>query len=193
MNYKTHVNGGALVGLYISSQIPNNHILPTSIFLGGTLIGSLLPDIDHKNSYIGQKVKGVSKAINKLAGHRKLFHAPLVYFFLYSIIIGMLTQKLYLAGVIGLFCGILSHLILDSLTIGGLPWFYPFSKTRFCLGKIRTNSNIEDALCGILICINIVMILDIFHITSIFTFTQSNSGFLNQIIRNFIINTKIFV
>lgn len=172
MNYKTHINGGILIGLYASTQMTILSLISTGIFLGGAVIGSTLPDIDHKNSYIGKKAKPVSKAINKFAGHRKLFHAPLLYLFLYSTSLGMTTNTLLLIGLKGLFLGILSHLILDSLTIGGLPWFYPFSKKRFSLGKVKTNSKLEEIFCGILIFANIIMILDILHITSIFTFTQ---------------------
>lgn len=172
MNYKTHINGGILAGLYITLQMSNVSIVSKGILLAGTLVGSVFPDIDHKNSYIGKKAKTVSKAINKFAGHRKLFHAPLMYLLLYSISIGMITHKLLIVLVQGLFLGVLSHLILDSFTIGGLPWFYPLSKKKFSLAKIKTNSKLEDIICGILICINIVIILDILHITSIFTFTQ---------------------
>lgn len=172
MNYKTHINGGLLAGLYMSLQITNAPIVSTGVFLGGTLIGSILPDIDHKNSYIGQKAKTISKAINKFAGHRKLFHAPLVYLLLYSISTSMITNKLLLVGTKGLFLGVFSHLILDSFTIGGLPWFYPLSKKKFSLSNIKTNSKIEDMLCGILTFINVVVLLDIFHITSVFTFTH---------------------
>ncbi|CUU48087.1 metal-dependent hydrolase [Clostridium beijerinckii] len=172
MNYKTHMNGGILVGLYANCQFANMPLMSTAVFLGGAFVGSIFPDIDHRNSYIGKKTKGVSKAINKLAGHRKLFHAPLIYLFLYSTVIGMFTDKLMLIGIKGIFLGIFSHLFLDSLTIGGLPWFYPFSKKRFSICMIKTNSKIEDILCGMLICINIVMLLDMLHITSIFTFTH---------------------
>lgn len=172
MNYKTHINGGILAGLYASTQMNNLTLISTGVLLGGTFLGSILPDIDHKNSYIGKKAKTVSKAINKLAGHRKLFHAPLVYLFLYSTGLGMTSNVLTLLGIKGLFFGVLSHLILDSFTIGGLPWFYPFSKKRFSLGKIKTNSKLEDIFCGLLICANIIVLLDILHITTIFTFTQ---------------------
>ncbi|MVX65859.1 metal-dependent hydrolase [Clostridium chromiireducens] len=170
MNYKTHINGGILTGLYFSSQMTNSPIITSAAFVGGALIGSILPDIDHRSSYIGRKTKVISKTINKLAGHRKLFHAPLMYLLLYSASSGMMINKLFLLGIKGVFFGVLSHLILDSFTIGGLPWFYPLSKKKFSLGKIKTNSKLEDILCGILVCINIVMFLDILHITSIFTF-----------------------
>lgn len=172
MNYKTHINGGILVGLYVSIPMQNKPLIHTGIFMGGVMLGSLLPDIDHRNSYIGRKVKTASKAINKLAGHRKLFHAPLVYLLSYSVALGMIKDNLLLIGMSGLFLGILSHLILDSFTLGGLPWFYPLSKKRFSLATIKTNSKFEDILCGILICLNVGIILDILHITSIFTFTQ---------------------
>lgn len=172
MNYKTHINGGLLVGLYVSIQMANKPVLSTGAFIGGAFVGSLLPDIDHRNSYIGRKVKVASKAINKLAGHRKLFHAPLIYLFLYSILLGSVTDKLLLIGINGLFLGILSHLVLDSFTLGGLPWFYPLNKKRFSLGSVKTNSKLEDILCGILTCINIGIVLDVLNVTSIFTFTH---------------------
>jgi len=172
MNYKTHINGGILLGLYVTCQMTNKPLISTGLFLGGTFVGSILPDIDHKNSYIGQKAKIISKAINKFAGHRKLFHAPLMYLLSYSVSIGMINDKLILLGVKGVFLGILSHLLLDSFTIGGLPWFYPLSKKKFSLAKIKTNSRGEDMLCGILTFINILIVLDIFKITSVFTFTQ---------------------
>lgn len=174
MNYKTHINGGILIGLYVTSQMKDIPIISssTAIFLGGSILGSLLPDIDHKSSYIGRRAKTVSKAINKLAGHRKLFHAPLLYMFLYSISIGMTADRLAIVFINGLFFGIMSHLILDSLTIGGLPWFYPISKKKVSLAKIKTNSQVEVTFCNILICLNTAIALDLCKITSIFTFTQ---------------------
>lgn len=57
MNYKTHINGGILVGLYVNIQMTNISMISKGIFLGATVVGSLLPDIDHKNSYIGKKQK----------------------------------------------------------------------------------------------------------------------------------------
>lgn len=173
MTYKTHLNGGILAGLYIvGDKIINLPPVPAIIFLGGAVLGSILPDIDHKNSYIGKKTKSISKTINKLAGHRKLFHAPFLYLLLYSLSIGASLQELILICLKGLFIGILSHLILDSFTTGGLPWFYPLSKKRFSLGNIKTSSKLEEIFCGILLFTNIIIILDIFKITSIFTFTQ---------------------
>ncbi|WP_297429381.1 metal-dependent hydrolase [Clostridium sp.] len=172
MNYKTHLNGGILSGLYISSQMAGLPVISTVTFIGGAILGSILPDIDHKNSYIGKKTKVVSSAINKFAGHRKLFHGPLIYLLLYSMSFGITNNKILMLGIKGIFLGILSHLVLDSFTIGGVPWFYPFSKKKFSLGKFKTNGKLEDILCGILVCINIVILLDILHITSIFTFTQ---------------------
>lgn len=172
MNYKTHLNGGILAGLYTTARVTATPSLTTAIFLGGTLIGSIIPDIDHKNSYIGRKTKGISKAINKLAGHRKLFHSPLFYLLLYLIRMESPLSDFQKIGINGFFIGVLSHLILDSFTQGGLPWFYPFSKKKFSLARIKTNGKLEDILCGILLCTNIIIALDLLHITSIFTFTQ---------------------
>ena len=35
MNYKTHINGGILVGLYVSLQMTNTSIVSTGVLLGG--------------------------------------------------------------------------------------------------------------------------------------------------------------
>lgn len=56
MNYKTHINGGIIVGLYVSLQMTNTSIVTSGALIGGTLVGSIFPDIDHK-SYIGHKAK----------------------------------------------------------------------------------------------------------------------------------------
>ena len=172
MNYKTHINGGILGSFYLTSQMSNIQLLPVSIFIGGSIVGSLLPDIDHRSSYIGKRAKSVSKVINKLAGHRKLFHSPLLYIVLYLIVTYSIKDAYELIFINGLFLGIVSHLILDSFTVGGIPWFYPLSQKKISLGKIKTNSQLEFTFCGIVIFINIVILLDILRITSIFTFTQ---------------------
>ncbi|AOR23522.1 metal-dependent hydrolase [Clostridium taeniosporum] len=172
MNYKTHMNGGILGSIYLTSQMSNIELLPVSIFIGGSILGSLLPDIDHKSSYIGKKAKPVSRVINKLAGHRQLFHSPLLYLILYLVATYNIKDTYKLTFINGLFLGIGSHLVLDSLTVGGIPWFYPLSKKKISLGKIKTNSQLEFTFCGILIFVNIVILLDLLRITSIFTFTQ---------------------
>lgn len=172
MNYKTHINGGILASFYLTSRMSNVELIPISIFIGGSIIGSLLPDIDHKNSYIGKKAKSVSKVINKLAGHRKLFHSPILYLILYMATAHAIKDVYKLILIKGLFLGIMSHLILDSCTVGGIPWFYPLSQKKISIGKIKTNSQLEFTFCGIVIFINIVILLDLLKITSIFTFTQ---------------------
>jgi membrane-bound metal-dependent hydrolase YbcI (DUF457 family) len=54
-------------------------------------------------------------------------------FFIFKNYIGPFS--IYLA--YGLFLGCITHLILDSLTLSGIAWFYPFSKKRI-RGRIRT-------------------------------------------------------
>ena len=44
-----------------------------------------------------------------------------------------------------LFLGITSHLVLDSLNPGGIPVFFPFSKKRRHIAKIKTGSKAEFA------------------------------------------------
>ena len=119
----THMIVGAAVG-YLATQTV------TGAVVGGT--AALLPDIDHPNSKLGRRVPILPTVINKLVGHRTLTHSILVLFTL----TGILYVTTSLSVTVAFFVGYLSHLILDSLTVSGVPFLYPFSRRnyglRFC-------------------------------------------------------------
>lgn len=159
MNYKTHINGGILTVLYVvNAQVVKTTLLTSGILAGGIIVGSILPDIDHKNSFISKRNKIISRIISIIAGHRKLFHAPLFYTAIYLITIMQIKSTLLLILVKGIFLGIMSHLILDIITLGGLPILYPFSKKKLSLGNIKTDGFLEHILCVIIIVINIFIL-----------------------------------
>lgn len=80
MNGTTHRLGGLAVGAGIAAITIGiggenlSAVEQTVSFIAGSAIGSLLPDIDHEGSLIGRKVKLVSKAVRKVAGHRGATH-----------------------------------------------------------------------------------------------------------------------
>lgn len=148
---KTHKLGGICTGLMISSSYLNGNFSAENLtmagaFTAGCLLGSLLPDIDHRGSTISNKnqvTKGASWVIS-LFGHRGITHAPLVYL-IFLFIIQLLFHSmsnpislyLWLIGT-GIAMGAFSHLILDFLTKGGIPLFFPFISKKFHLLPLKT-------------------------------------------------------
>ena len=51
--------------------------LQEGIVVGASMIGAMLPDIDHPNSRISKKAKITSRVVNTVVGHRGLFHSPI--------------------------------------------------------------------------------------------------------------------
>lgn len=174
MNKPAHLMGGLTVGIavskYIVPTVPHNDVIVGIIGVGavlcGALLGSLLPDIDHRNSYIGRRLKIASYIISKTLGHRSIVHTPIA-IFAFSTLLYFLTMKL--TGmihdvsrlfVIGLSAGMYSHLFLDMMTKRGIPLLYPFHSKSYRIAKFK-GGGIGDTLaiisCTLLI---IYMILD---------------------------------
>jgi len=93
------------------------------------LLGALLPDIDTTKSVIGRLVKPVAKIINRKYGHRTITHSLIALIGLTAVISAFQAAYfpgLAIAQVFGL--AYASHLLLDMVTVQGIPLFYPFSK-----------------------------------------------------------------
>lgn len=128
MKYQTHIAGGIVLGVCASSFF-DYPPAPTVIYYAGILIGSLLPDLDHTKSFLGKKLRFISKPLFKLVGHRTLTHS------LFMIVLGleMIRLSSYHPMVVGLTLGIISHILLDILTPQGVALLYPFSRKRYKL------------------------------------------------------------
>ncbi|NBK99600.1 MAG: hypothetical protein EOM50_16605 [Erysipelotrichia bacterium] len=111
-------------------------LISLSVILCGILVGSLFPDIDEDESYIGNKLKLFSIVIASIFKHRTFTHyliTPIIgllltYFFVES---ATYTQLFFYAFSIG----ILMHDLGDMLTNGGIRgFFFPlFPNTRITL------------------------------------------------------------
>lgn len=106
--------------------------------LGAAVLGSLLPDIDHPQSWAGRKVRVISVPLSLLVGHRGITHSALA-------VIGCLMALATLG--MGLMAapiviGYLSHLLADGLTPSGVPLLWP-SRRRFTLNLCQTGSLME--------------------------------------------------
>lgn len=149
MNGYTHKIGGTCAGitavtLALQQPISPEKLAVSAFIIAGAAVGSLLPDIDHKNSTISKKHKITAWIFTHLFEHRGFTHAPLIQL-LFSALLFYLGRELsgiigycYLGTVIGLTIGLLSHTLLDMLTVGGIPLLYPFSKKKIHLMNLKT-------------------------------------------------------
>jgi inner membrane protein len=110
----------------------------------GTFIGSVLPDIDEPNSYIGNKFPFLSKFLNFLGlKHRTFTHSFI--FVLLIVLLGIIHPIFYFIAF-----GIFMHILGDVLTKSGVPFFYPAFDTRFSLGLFKTGSLGEFLFIGVM-------------------------------------------
>jgi inner membrane protein len=128
MSGTNHIAGGVVfTGLYLSMFDINIYSQP--IFLFFTAFFSLLPDVDHTKSLIGKVFYPVAWYINKKYGHRTITHSLLCYVIL-GLITAIVENNFYHDSTITkiFFWSYGSHLVLDMLTLQGVPLFYPYKK-----------------------------------------------------------------
>lgn len=130
----THMAAGSAAALltasYLSASVPQMVIV-----LGGGILGSLLPDIDHPQSSFGRRVLPISMLLAAIFGHRGITHSLLAVVAMSWLIWYALQGLNWHPGfsipfVIGLGVGYLSHLAGDWMTNSGVPLLWP-SKRRF--------------------------------------------------------------
>lgn len=106
--------------------------------LGAAVLGSLLPDIDHPQSWAGRKVRVISVPLSLLVGHRGITHSALA---VIGCLMALATLGMgWMAAPIVI--GYLSHLLADGLTPSGVPLLWP-SRRRFTLNLCQTGSLME--------------------------------------------------
>jgi len=120
------------------------------LFLAVALIATYLPDIDSKNSKIGNHF--ILRPFQWFAEHRGFVHS---FTFLILITIGLVLFLPLFA--LPLFLGYSSHLIADSFTLEGIKPFYPIKKTSS--GSILTGSIFETNVFIVFILVDIFLIV----------------------------------
>lgn len=141
---KTHLAGGLAVATG-ACLLAEPGIGTGMIWVAGCAFGALLPDIDHKGSAMGQKVKPVSAVIGAVAGHRNFFHWFLPYFIL-ALALHFAVPSLDNI-VFAVLLGVMSHLFLDALNPSGIPLL---PGRRIHLLRIHTGSGVDKAISGLL-------------------------------------------
>lgn len=142
MQYKTHM----VTTLTLATPCLMATDELSTVNVGLVLLGSVLPDIDHPNSYIGRKVPFISIPLNKIFKHRGATHTLWAVLLIW---LGMVYlqqhffPKMYLLHptfgywlAFGYFC----HLLEDSFSVRGVDWFLPF-KRRKLHGRIKKTRN----------------------------------------------------
>lgn len=131
MTGKTHLNGGILTSLLLCTDVTSGLLL---------VFGSMLPDIDHSNSFLGKNIP----LIHRLFKHRGFTHSLLFCAFI------LLANK-------WITYGIMIHMLLDMMTKNGIKLFWPLNiNIKFPLAKfVKTNGKFEKLLfmcisCGII-------------------------------------------
>jgi inner membrane protein len=73
MTAPNHITGGLYLQVYFVVFLIN--IFASPVFISVTILGSLLPDIDHTKSWIGKSVYPIAKWISRNYGHRTITHS----------------------------------------------------------------------------------------------------------------------
>ena len=140
MMAKSHVVVGLAAWI---GTAPLLHLSPVDpVYLALAVAGSLLPDIDHPNSWVGRRSRPVSTAIAASLGHRGFTHSAVAVIGL----VALLLHAGYRQGMVSaLAVGYLSHLGADMLTPRGLRLAWPLRKS-WGLPLCRTGSPMEPLI-----------------------------------------------
>lgn len=139
-----HLSGEPLT---VATSVPLSLIVSKCIYYGSVGFGALLPDIDNARSTLGRKFGIISKEIQRIAGHRTLFHSLLGLVLGSLLAIGLEHFLIYYLGLhgypvpaaligtshlvfVGVLFGCIMHIAADALTLGGVPLFWP-NRKRF--------------------------------------------------------------
>ena len=134
-----HLTGDPLT---MAKVVPLTLIVNKAIYYFAVGFGSLLPDIDNARSTMGHKFGIVSKEIQRIAGHRTIFHSLLGLVIGSLLAIGLERVVVYVLSQHGLaipaqfvgashlvffavLFGCVMHIAADGLTEGGVPLMWP--------------------------------------------------------------------
>lgn len=126
MSGPNHVAGG-LVFTGIFASFLDINIFSQIDYIIWTVFCCLLPDIDHRKSLIGKAFYPIAKFLDKRFGHRTITHSLMflvLSFLVVAFIESIFSNNLNYAYI--LVFGLVSHFVLDMITIQGIPLFYPF-------------------------------------------------------------------
>lgn len=147
MKYSSHA---AISVASISFLEPWSYGLYGCIFIYFmSVLGGLLPDIDHPHSFIGKRIPVLPTILFKMDGHRGFTHGLPV--FLIVTLMGCMISEVAGFGLTNL-CGLslglgyLSHLAGDFITNRGIPLLKPFHQKRYVIPITKTGQPLEGMI-----------------------------------------------
>lgn len=146
MRGTTHSAGGLLFAVALLYAMGVKEVAhEEEVLLAASAFGALIPDIDHQGSKISKMnhaSKIVSVVVSSLSRHRGITHTVP-----FCVAAAAPVFLLWKAGIhlmfplgVGLFLGMVSHLVLDSFNPTGIMWMYPAKKKHYHIMRIRTGS-----------------------------------------------------
>lgn len=178
MTGKTHITIGTAAAIYI---LPRVGVVTSITLIGGVILGSLLPDIEHPKALITIKNKlvlmvlftsvgiftltggfGEPNLIMKaasifiilagLSSHRTFTHSILGLGFIIYISYLMTAYKDLSSIAIGIAVGTGLHILADIFTHNGTALFYPFNSKRIKLPlTLSTGGVLENVILVLLL------------------------------------------
>ena len=161
MRYTTHIAFGSTAVLAIAMFTGR----PLALFLG-SIAGSLMPDIDSPDSYIGKRIPILPDLIYNIWGHRTITHSLYVVLAIgiFTLMLPFLNIKMMYQGFFhGFWFGYVFHILADCLNPSGVRLFYP-ERQRLILCNIEIKSTEENWLFNILILLTAA--LGLWHIVN---------------------------
>ncbi len=142
MLYDTHAAFGAALmeTILVSEHVPFTWQAGAAV--GVALCAAVLPDIDHPESWITQRVDPL-RIVSKTFRHRTFTHGLLMAALLYVVLFVALPVPLWLAS--GIFVGWMSHWIIDLTNPAGVMLFWPFP-TRKMQAQLHWNGFVRNPL-----------------------------------------------
>jgi inner membrane protein len=133
----SHVVVGVAAWVWAAPHLGQSPLDPVALALATG--GALLPDIDHPQSWVGRRIRVVSRPLAATVGHRGVTHSILA-----VIVCCLLLRWDNVSHAIAgpLIVGYLSHLAADLLTSSGLRLAWPLRR-RYAIPLCRTGSPSE--------------------------------------------------
>ena len=136
----SHVVVGVAAWTWVAPHLGLPPLDPRALAL--TTIGALLPDIDHPASWVGRRLRVISRPLAALIGHRGATHSVLA---VLACLVVLRWQGFGRGVIDPLVIGYLSHLGADLLTSSGLRLAWP-SRQRQAIPLCRTGSFSESII-----------------------------------------------
>ena len=146
----SHVLLGMVAWAWAAPRLGMARFSPASLAL--VAAGSLLPDVDHPASWVGRRLRVVSRPLARALGHRGFTHSLSAAALCSA---ALASQGAGRAAIAPLVVGYLAHLAADLLTPQGLRLAWPLQRT-FALPLCRTGSAREALIVAALLAWSVV-------------------------------------